>query len=207
MTTLHWTFGSSSPTRVHSARIGERLVKVLPQRGAGGVQFAKSVVGERGKVHLVSRVEPAGARGAQREDAEFGREARRWLEHSSFFECGSYRCRQANTFERFSFLEFAAGHDRCVHLWSKVSSFGREGASNRVESPGDSLQWCGGRGRCRDALFEEPAQGVLPGEQHFALVREMAEERALRQARPLGDLGHGRGTVTLLVKEVECRTD
>ena len=42
-----------------------------------------------------------------------------------------------------------------------------------------------------DGLHEELLQVARAAEQHLALVGEVAEERALRHARALGDLGDG----------------
>ncbi len=49
----------------------------------------------------------------------------------------------------------------------------------------------GGVGRVGDGAHEQLLQRAGAPEQHLALVGEVAEERSLREPRPLGDLGHG----------------
>ena len=81
------------------------------------------------------------------------------------------------------------------------------GAADRLEARGDRLEGRQGRGRAGDGAHEEVLQvlGTLGREQHLAFVGEVAEERALRDARPLGDLRDGGAVEPALAVEREGR--
>jgi hypothetical protein len=54
---------------------------------------------------------------------------------------------------------------------------------------------------------EQLLQLLRTAEQDFALIREVAEERAFGQAGARCDLGHGRGLVAVLVEQCEGGLD
>ena len=66
---------------------------------------------------------------------------------------------------------------------------GEEGGRDGSSGPGDHRERLGVRRRGTMLVDEHPLEHVLAGEEHLALVGEVAEEGPLGEARPARDLG------------------
>jgi len=94
------------------------------------------------------------------------------------------------------------GRNELLPLAREVPPF-LEQRPGRFERRRHGVERSRARRSARDARREELLQALGPREQHLALVGEVAEERALREPRALGDFDHCRLLEPALAEELQ----
>ena len=104
--------------------------------------------------------------------------------------------------DQLAFLELRVGGDDGLAPAGEFAALSQH-AGGRIERRGHGIEWGRVTGRGRHRVDHQLRQCAGAPEQDLALVDEIAEERALAEARALRDLGHRRLRVTSLAVKRE----
>jgi nucleoside-diphosphate-sugar epimerase len=194
-----WREGFREPSGDPERESGE-----LSERAVHGLQLGQCLARDLGEFLLVGRVDPAAVGMAQGQEADHRGQARGGVFQAARLQRTGYGGDKAGLLDRFALAQLRVGGDDRLALQRELAALGRERLGRGVERGGDGLQRRGAIGSGGDRVGEGTVKDVLADEQHLAFVGNVAEERALGQPCPLGDLDHGRVLVALLGEQLKC---
>src|ERR1019366_77788 len=150
---------------------------------------------------------PLGVAPLECEDPQLAREVRSRVGDTAGDERGCHGGRETDALEGVALLKFGAGRHGCFETGAELSVRRPHGARCTLWAGCPRIARAGARRRLGDPVGEQPAQGLLAGDQELALVGEVPEEGALGDPGALGDLRHRGGVVPLLGEQVDGRDD
>ncbi len=126
---------------------------------------------------------------SQHRHAGLGGKCGLWFGYLARSQRGGDRGGVVGQLGQFPLSQFGVRHDHRVALRRKVAAGLTEHGGGGVEATANRLEGPDPFGRCHDSRHDPLLEQSGTAEEHFSLVGEVSEERALRHSRAGGDLG------------------